>query len=79
MFGDTITSFIRTYVPVIIGAGIAWLVQQGIDIDGEALKAAGVAIAIALYYALARVLEKRWPVFGWLLGTPKQPTYQLPS
>ena len=71
---DTIVSFIRTYTPVVVGAVLSYLARHGFEIQVNPVAAS--AFVIAVYYALARFLEKRWPVFGWLLGTPKEPAYQ---
>jgi len=73
------TSHIRTIVP----AGMAWLLTRAgeqwggswLEVDGEALTTLVVFGVLAVYYAAARALEHRWPRAGWLLGSPKQPTY----
>jgi hypothetical protein len=73
---DFLTSLVRTYVPIVVG----YLVSLGLlpgDLSDEATAAATGAI-IAVYYALARLLEKKWPAFGWLLGIPKEPSYPTP-
>jgi uncharacterized membrane protein (DUF441 family) len=75
---DFFVSLIRTWVPVGVGAVVAWLLTRGVVVDPETQ--AGVVIALtgvtqAVYYALARLLEKKWPVFGVLLGTRNTPTY----
>lgn len=79
MLSDQIVSLIRTYVPIAVGAFLTWL---GVTFDvmipedaSTALVAGLVALVSALYYAIARALEARWPVFGVLLGTRRQPTY----
>lgn len=81
---DLIVSRIRTYVPLLVGWALAQLAgvfdvlhQVGIDIDVDEGKAASVAVLVlsGLYYDLARRLERRYPKLGWLLGSPKQPTY----
>lgn len=75
---DAITGLIRTWVPVGVGAFVAWLLAHNITIDADAQKGLTVAVTavvIALYYALARVLESRWPWFGVLLGSTRQPSY----
>lgn len=74
---DTIVSLIRTYVPIVVGAVIAWICRKlGIvEPDTTALATAFTVVVIALYYGLARLLEKRWPSFGVLLGVPKEPNY----
>jgi uncharacterized membrane protein (DUF441 family) len=71
---DTIVSFIRTYVPVVVGTILAFLANRGFDI--EINQNAVVVAVIAIYYAIARALEKRWPFFGVLLGVPKEPAYE---
>ncbi len=73
------TSHIRTIVPAVM----AWLLTRAgeqwggawLEVDGEAVTTLAVLGVFAVYYAAARELEKRWPSFGWLLGSPKQPTY----
>lgn len=75
---DLATSIIRTIVPTVVGAVIAWLVARGVTVDPATeaqLTAALVAVLTGVYYALARLAERKWPNAGWLLGTPKQPTY----
>lgn len=67
MFSDTITRFIRTYIPIGVGVLVANLPFLADIINSDAL----VALAIASYYALASALEKVHPAFGWLLGVPK--------
>lgn len=70
---DFLISLVRTYVPIVIG----YLVSIGLlpsDLSDEAT-AAFTGLIIGAYYLLARLLEKRWPIFGWLLGAPKQPSY----
>ena len=71
---DTIVSLIRTYVPVLVGTILAFLANKGFEI--EVNQNAVVAVVIALYYALARALEKWKPIFGFLLGVPKEPAYE---
>jgi hypothetical protein len=76
---DTLTSLIRTYVPIVVGSALSWLATKSIELD-EATRTAlitGVTgICIALYYTAVRVLEKKWSVFGLLLGSRKQPEYK---
>jgi hypothetical protein len=33
----------------------------------------------SLWYFAVRLLEKKWPSLGWLLGAPVQPTYGTAS
>jgi hypothetical protein len=84
---DLIASQIRTWVPVAVGALASWLETRGLHIDADAL--AGLiafltALSTAVYYLVARLLEKYVsPKFGWLLGWAKAPNYapaaKLPS
>lgn len=79
-----VTSQIRTYVPIAVGSVFSWLLlNYGLNLDREivtqvsALLTAGI---IALYYLLARTLERRWPQVGkWLLGSGQQPVYKNPE
>ena len=76
---NTVVSFIRTYVPVAVGALISWLVAHDIVLDEEAqtgLTIGLTGLVIGLYYLVARILERKWPIFGFLLGTKQQPVYQ---
>lgn len=74
----TIVSLIRTYVPIGVGAFIAWLLTLGIQLDPEAeagLVVGLTGVVIAAYYGAVRWLEKRWPWIGVLLGVPAEPAY----
>ncbi|WP_018721713.1 hypothetical protein [Salinispora fenicalii] len=81
MFNDFLISVIRTAVPVAVGAVLAWLASKtGIILDAEssaALTASTVAVVVAVYYALARALETRWPWLGLLLGRRAKPVYEV--
>ena len=72
-----VISLIRTYVPLAVGAALAWLsTELGIvDLDVQGAQALGVAIVTGLYYLVARLLERRWPEAGALLGHRSQPDY----
>lgn len=78
---DHAVSLIRTYVPVAVGAALAWLASAlGFVIDegtSTALTAGFVGLATAAYYTVVRYLERRWPVFGVLLGSRRAPTYPV--
>lgn len=81
---DLFVSVIRTWVPIGVGAVLTWVAATfGIIISDDTsapLMAAVVAVVIAVYYALARVAEKRWPLIGQILlalGLVKaKPTYR---
>ena len=72
-------SIIRTVVPIIVAQVVAYAAGRGLDLGqwrGILEQVIGAA-AGGLYYAGVRILEvKIRPRFGWLLGTPKAPTYE---
>ena len=71
-------SLIRTWVPIGVGWLLGLLAGWGIGLDADssvALSTGVTALVTALYYLLARWLERRWPQLGWLLGAPSQPIY----
>ncbi len=76
---NKIISYIRTYTPIWVGLGLAYLADRwGIVVDEETSVALGLGLAGLLqtiYYWLGRQLEARFPKFGWMLGNPAQPTY----
>lgn len=66
-----VTSIIRTYVPIGVGAIVSYLLSKGIDIDESArtgLVTFLTAVSQGAYYLLVRLLEKKFPQAGWLLG-----------
>lgn len=76
------TSLIRTYVPIIVGALVAWLATLGLAIDADA--AAGLIIFLTcalqgLYYLVVRLLERKFPQIGVLLGSAQKPVYVEPT
>ena len=75
---DLTPSIIRTGVPLIVGPVVTWAASKGVDIDGEALTSAIAAVVGLAYYIAARLLERRWPALGRLLGSKKAPTYLDP-
>ena len=73
-----VTSIIRTWTPMIVGAIVAWLAAKGIKVDAasaDGLVAFLTGLFSALYYLIARFLEAHYPKAGWLLGVPAQPNY----
>lgn len=72
-------SAVRTVVPIVVGAVIAWTVTQGIPLDDQfelALTLALTALFQGAYYFVVRLLEEYVaPKFGWLLGLARQPLY----
>ena len=72
-----VKSLIRTCVPIVAGAAIAWAARQGIDagsLQGP-LTEILTAVFAGAYYLAVRALESRWPRLGWLLGHPDKPVY----
>jgi len=74
-----VAAVIRTAVPYII-AGLVWLLARvGLDIPlPEGMDVFLTTLIGTGYYALARVLEKRWPQIPWL-GSTRQPLYTAPA
>lgn len=75
-------SLIRTYVPVAVGAFIAWLVTLGVALDPATeagLTTALTGVVIAAYYTVVRLLEKRWPFLSVLLGSSQMPAVYAPD
>jgi uncharacterized membrane protein (DUF441 family) len=76
-------SFVRTIVPIIVGAAVAWLVKQGIPVDEEfsaAITAVLFAVFSSVYYVVVRLLETYvTPKLGVLLGLAKSPEAYTPD
>lgn len=77
---DVVVSYIRTYVPILWGTLMAFLVGKGIDVPAlsDPLLVTGILIpaCIAGWYALGRLAERKLPRLGKLmLGSRKQPSY----
>jgi len=78
---DYLVSQVRTWVPVGVGAVLAWLATLGLDLDATTstgLITALTAAVTGLYYSAVRLAERRWPWVGLLLGTRNEPTYGKP-
>ena len=72
------TSLTRTYVPIIVGAFAAWLITVGIELDANSQ--AGLIVALTgllqgVYYLVVRLLERKFPQLGVLLGSTQKPVY----
>lgn len=76
---DYVNSLIRTWVPIGVGAVLVYLARRwGVVLDDDTsaqLTLSAVALVTAVYYALVRALETRWPTFGRLLGRKTAPVY----
>jgi hypothetical protein len=82
---DLVPSLIRTYVPVGVGAAIAWLALKNVQVDPATqiqITALLTAALSALYYTGVRLVESRWPALGTIflgLGVKKKPGYAKPG
>ena len=75
---DFLIGFVRTYVPITVGAFISWLVTLGITLSPETKTGAVTFLTglfIAVYYTAVRLLAEKWPSIGILLGYNKAPSY----
>lgn len=73
-----VTSLIRTYVPIIVGALVAWLATIDLAIAAEAQAGLVVFLTALLqgaYYTVIRLLERKFPKLGLLLGSTSKPAY----
>lgn len=77
---DRITAWIRTVVPVGVGAAATWGAKRlGVQLDSAGLTASAVTAATGVYYFAVSSLERKWPAFGVLLGSKGAPTYSKPT
>lgn len=75
---DFVTSLIRTYAPIVVGAVVSWALTQGITVSPDtqaSLIVTFTAVLQGTYYLVVRLLEQRWPKLGALLGKAKAPEY----
>lgn len=78
MFGNYFIALIRTAVPGLVGAVIAWLTARGVDVPAGTRDWAVAALTfvfLLIYYAIVHALELKFPQVGVLLGIPKRPVY----
>lgn len=80
MTGTLVPSIVRTVTPIVVGATLTLLIAIGVelpeDMETELLAAIGLlitAIVQTVYYVVARLLERKFPQLGVLLGLPKTP------
>ena len=80
-----VSAVIRTVTPMLVGwivAGLVWaLTPLGVvipDTFAGWLETAVPVVLGALYYLLAKALEKRWPGVPWL-GSTRKPLYTRPT
>lgn len=81
---DRVTAWVRTVVPTIWSAGVAWLVARGLppavtDALAGLVEPLIVPAVLAAMYAALRWVEPRLP--GWLavvlLGSTRRPVYAV--
>lgn len=72
---DFLVSLIRTYTPIVAGYLVSLALSAGFQVDSAQAETLLTGASIAGYYALVRYLERKWPAVGWLLGSPRKPTY----
>ncbi|MFC9976375.1 hypothetical protein ACFVH6_36320 [Spirillospora sp. NPDC127200] len=72
-------SFIRTLVPLIVGALLGQAARIGLDLPSGAVTEITTVVLSFAYYAIVRAAETRWPAIGrWLLAaglTGQSPVY----
>jgi hypothetical protein len=83
-----VDSYLRTWVPILLGAVIAWLAVnfRWLGIPNHPSGAFTITVTgavIAGYYLLARAVERKWPEVGrWLVAlnlTRSAPVYVTPA
>lgn len=76
---NIITSGIRTLVPYVVGAVVAWLATKGYHVSDATMASATAFLTFGIgsvYYLVVRSLEHKYPKFGVLLGVPVKPSYE---
>jgi len=62
-------------------SGAAWIVAQaarfGVDVPGDALTDAIFALTFAIFYAIYRLIEDRFPEVARILGASRPPHYDV--
>ncbi|WP_018658499.1 hypothetical protein [Actinomadura flavalba] len=79
---DLMTSIVRDIAGKIVGGGVGLALGAGVAVPADLSDRLTVALTIALavaaqtvYYVGVRLLERRWPGAGRLLGLARQPVY----
>ena len=67
----------RALVAAVVGSVVAWVVSKLGSFHAGTF-ATLVPVATTLYYTAVTQLEKKFPKFGWLLGTLPQPKTVTP-
>lgn len=73
-------SLIRTVVPVLAGLALGLAARAGLDLPYGAVAEILTAVLTVAYYAVARLIESKWPGIGRILLsfglTGRTPTYR---
>lgn len=72
---NLISSLIRTVAPFLGAFIVAYLAKNGVAIDNQTVNGEVVLALGSVWYGVVRAVEQKWPSAGWLLGSPKQPSY----
>jgi len=72
---DYSASVIRTFTAIAVGFILGLLGSDVAGVSEAALTPAISALIGAVYHAVVRAAEHKWPKAGYLLGWPAQPTY----
>lgn len=73
-----ITSIIRTGVPIVVGWVAAALTSVGLNLPQEAFAGLEATLTASFafgYYLIVRLIERKNPKIGVLLGVSQQPAY----
>lgn len=74
---DVLMSLRRTIVPIVVGSVSGSFLAP--YVDPVALTSVVSGLISAVYYAVLRLVEGRFPAVGVLLGARKQPSYSAPK
>jgi len=76
---NVLPSLIRTFVPYVVGAVVAWLANKGVHVPDAEVASATAFLTFVVgtgYYLVVRMLEEKYPKLGVLLGIPIKPVYK---
>lgn len=76
MTGTLGTSYVRTFLPYLVGYLVSVLARHGLDINDDNAAALITLVVGSAYYAVVRFLEVfAGPKWGYVLGVAKSPGY----
>lgn len=79
---DLITATLRTAVPAMTVYFTTFLTARGVELDTAtitALETALFGLLVAIWYALVRLVARKYPQLESLLGAAKKPVYVEPT